>query len=403
MNCKVCQNKTSLIISFGQMPIANGFSENLQQKEFTYHLCLAFCPSCLMVQLGETVPAEKLFNKNYPFFSSTSKTMMGHFEKMANEIIKKTSKRKKPFIVELGCNDGIMLKHFVKKKIDHLGIEPTANTAALARKKGIKVLTKFFDQKTAKEIVKTKSQADIICGANVFCHIENLNAAFKGISVLLKKNGLVFFEEPYLPDIIKKSSFDQIYDEHVYYFSGLSIKKLAAKHHLQLVDMIHQNTHGGSMRYYLKKGRKNRINLRVKKYLTEEEKINLHRLSGYLAFKNKVIKISKNLKNKLEKLKKQGKKIAAYGATSKSATLLNFAKIDRRLIDYVVDNTPAKIGKYTPKTHIPVRNRKYFLKDKPDLTLLLAWNHQKEIFNKEKNYRRQGGKFILFFPKIKII
>lgn len=398
--CKVCNKETKQIISFGKMPIANAFLKNPADKEFFYNLSVAFCPACFMTQLEETVKPEVMFHANYQFISSTSKVMEAHFEEMAEKIIKRLEKKKDPFVVELGCNDGIMLKHIAKRGIKHLGVEPAGNVAAMARKNKVKVLEKFFNEKTALEIVKKHGQAEIICGANVFCHIEEINSVFKGVNILLKKAGLLFFEEPYLQDIIKKSSFDQIYDEHVYYFSGLSISSLAKRHNMQLVDMRHQDVHGGSMRYYLKKGKRNRINPRVKKYLLQERKLNLDQLKGYLGFKKKVNKICRELKQLLVKFKKEGNQIVGYGATSKSTTLLNYAKIGPKIIDYISDITPSKIGKYSPGMHISIKSHESFIADQPPSTLLLAWNHKKEIFEKEKKYRQKGGKFILYFPKV---
>ena len=234
------------------------------------------------------------------------------------------------------------------------------------------------------------------------CHIEEINSVFKGINTLLKPDGVFFFEDPYLYEIIKKNSFDQIYDEHVYYFCGLSISELAQRHNLQLVDMIPQNVHGGSMRYYIRKGDNNTVSQNVEHYLLQETNLNLDNINGYIAFKDKVNKICSDFNKTLREIKSKGHRIAAYGATSKSATLLNYSKVGTDLIDYVSDTTPAKIGKYTPGTHIPVKSHEHFIADSPPYTVLLAWNHQQEIFDKDKKYRQAGGKFITFFPKVAI-
>ena len=400
--CKICNQQTSRIISFGKMPISNAFLEKVSKKEFFYNLSVVFCPNCFMVQLGETVKAEMMFHNQYQFISSTSKVMADHFKMIAKEILKIVSKNEKPFVVELGCNDGIMLKHIAKKGINHLGIEPSGNVASLARKNKVKVLEKFFNENTAFQIVRQYGQADIICGANVFCHIENINSVFEGINILLKKDGLLFFEEPYLLDIIKKSSFDQIYDEHIYYYSGLSISELTKRHKMQLIDMKHKEVHGGSMRYYLKKGNNNRVSKKVNFYLAKEKKLKLNEIKGYINFKKKVNKICGDLKKLLKKIKKQSHQIMGYGATSKSTTLLNYSNIGSELIDYICDITPNKIGKFTPGSHIPIKSHDTLAKDNPPYVLLLAWNHKDEIFKKEKRYRQKGGKFILYFPKVVI-
>lgn len=402
IKCKICDSRVERIISFGEMPIANGFVKKISQDRYRFNLNVVFCPHCYMVQLGETVEPKKMFNNNYHFFSSTSSAMAAHFQDVSKEIIKKVSFQKDPFVVEIGSNDGIMLKHIAAKKIRQLGIEPSGNVADMSKKFGVNVAKKFFNKQLAKEIVKKYGYADAIFGANVICHIENINAVFEGVRILLREDGVFFFEEPYIYDIVKKSSFDQIYDEHIYYYCGLSVGELAKRHNLQLIDMEHQEVHGGSMRYYIKKGKNNKITARMRAYLAKEKAINLDKSKGYLQFKDRVNKVCGDLKNLLLKIKKNGSHIAAYGATSKSTTLLNYAKIGSDIIDYVCDTTPTKINKFTPGTHIPVKPYEFFIKDNPTHTLLLAWNHKKEIFEKEKDYRKKGGRFITFFPKVKI-
>ncbi|MBC8427132.1 MAG: class I SAM-dependent methyltransferase [Deltaproteobacteria bacterium] len=398
--CKICNNELETVISFGEMPISNRFVLDLTEDEFLYDLSLGFCPECLMVQLEECVDPAMMFNQDYAYFSSISKAMEGHFEELANEIIEFVSEKPSPFVVELGCNDGIMLKHVAARGIPHLGIEPSANVAASARENGVHVLEDFFNAKSASEIKNRYGQADVICGANVMCHIEDINSVFEGVSILLKPEGAFFFEDPYLADIIKKTSFDQIYDEHVYYFSGLAVSELAKRHELELVNMVLQEFHGGSMRYYLKKGDNNRVKKNVPFFLSQEKALNLHVSDGYIMFRERVNKICSDFRETLLKIKDDGKKIAAYGATSKSTTLLIYSKVGPDLIDYVSDTTPTKIGKYTPGTHIPVKSHGHFIRDSPPYTVLLAWNHKREIFEKEKKYREKGGKFITFFPEV---
>lgn len=398
--CKICNNKTATILSFGKMPVANAFLTEVIDNEFLYDLSICFCPACFMVQLENCVKPETMFNENYAFISSTSNAMSKHFEEIAGEIIEITSSMQSPFVVEIGCNDGIMLKHVAKKGINHVGIEPSANVASLARQNGVQTVAAFFTHDTAKEIVKKYGQADVICGANVMCHIEDMNSVFEGVDILLKEEGTLFFEDPYLLDIIKKTSFDQIYDEHIYYFCGLSVSQLTQRHNMQLVDMKPQGVHGGSMRYYIKRGSSNNVTNRVKQYLSQEKDFNLDEFGGYTKFKDNVNKICRDLKNTLLTIKQQGNRIAGYGATSKSATLLNFAQIGPELIDYITDNTPTKVNKYTPGMHIPIKPHDFFVADSPPYTLLLAWNHKEEIFKKEKQYREKIGKFITYFPEV---
>lgn len=401
MKCKICKSKIHQIIDFGPMPIANGFVADISKDKYRFDLSLNFCPNCYMVQIGEVVKPTLMFNDQYHFLSSTSQAMEKHFKNVADEIIKKVKGKNNPFVIEIGSNDGIMLKHIAAKRIRQLGIEPSGNVAAMSKKYGVVAIEEFFNQTTAKKIVKNHGKANMIFGANVICHIEDINAVFEGISLVLKDDGVFFFEEPYIYDIVKKASFDQVYDEHIYFYSGLSVRELAKRHNLQLVDMQHQDVHGGSMRYYIVKGKKNKETNRMRAYIAKEKALGLHMLKGYMNFKQKVNKICDDLRNLLLKLSKKGK-VAAYGATSKSTTLLNYARIGANSIAYISDTTPTKINKFTPGTHIPVKPYEYFKKNSPKYSVLLAWNHKKEIFEKEKDYRKKGGKFITFFPKVKI-
>ncbi|MBI3366230.1 class I SAM-dependent methyltransferase [Candidatus Roizmanbacteria bacterium] len=400
--CRICNSKTQTIISFGKMPIANGFVKKPSLKEFVFTLKIVFCSFCYMVQLGETVAPEEMFHDHYQFFSSTSKGMEKHFQEQANHIKELVKNKKNPFVVEIGSNDGIMIKHITAAGIRHLGIEPSKNVAEVSKKFGVNVSSVFFNKKTAQEIVKKYGKADIICGSNVICHIENVNSVFEGVGVLLSDDGYFFFEEPYIYDIVKNNSFDQIYDEHVYYYSGLSVSNLAQKHGLQLVDMRHQDVHGGSMRYYLKKGTIYKISPEVRKNVGFEKRLKLNNISGYKNFNKKVDKICSDLKRLLIKIKSRRNHVTGYAATSKSTTLLNYAKIGPDLIEYISDTTPTKIGLFTPGSKIPVKSYKYFSNHHPKYTLLFAYNHKKEIYEKEKNYRKSGGKFITYFPKVTI-
>lgn len=401
--CKICDHETQTILPLGMMPISNAFVKNPDKNEYRFDLSVVFCPICFMVQLGTVPDAAVMFNPNYAFFSMTSVVMQEHFKEVATEILEIIKDKKNPFVVELGSNDGVMLRHIHSASVKHLGVEPAQNVAEAAEKQGISVLKKFFGNKVSQEIVKQHGKADAIFTANSLLSIENLNDTFEGFAKLLADDGVLIFEDPYVYDIVKLVSFDQIYDEHIFFFSGLSVSELGKRHGLQLVNMKHQDVHGGSMRYYLKKGDNNEISPNVDNFINKEKELQLNTVEGYKHLRDGVNKICDDLKETLTRLKKEGHKIAAYGATSKSTTLFNYSGIGPELIDYITDNTPTKIDHFTPGVHIPVYDRDHFLKDNPPYTLLLAWNHQKEIFEKEKEYREKGGKFITYFPEVKIV
>mgnify|MGYP001285173196 CR=1 FL=1 len=401
--CLVCESPTDSFMDFGRMPISNRFlSADEFDDEFFYDLSVAFCPNCYMVQLGERVPPEMMFNEDYAYFSSISTVMAEHFEALADEIAGIVTERPSPLVVELGCNDGIMLQHIARREIRHVGIEPSANVAVIAKEKGITVFEKFFGVDSAREIESSFGQADVICGANVMCHIEDINSVMSGVAMLLRDDGVLIFEDPYLLDIIRQTSFDQIYDEHVFYFSALSVSELARRHGMQLVDVQAQAVHGGSMRYYIRQGTDNDVSSRLGESMVAERACGLHRSGDYSRFRDDVDRVSADLRRALEEICARGETVVGYGATSKSTTLQNYAGIGPDLITYISDTTPTKIGRFTPGTHIPIRSHARFRADSPPYTLLLAWNHRREILEKEEEYRQQGGKFITFFPELKI-
>ena len=395
MKCRVCNNQIEPFISFGDMPIANGFLLEKEFKdEYFFELATAFCEKCFTVQLVTQPDPNLMFHDNYAFFSKTSKSMQSHFKEFANWIIANYIKNKDPFIIELGSNDGILLENFLNNKIRHLGVEPSANVAKVATENGINTEVAFFDNNFANQALLKNGKADAILAANVMCHIPDLNEIAKASKKILKDDGVLIFEDPYLGDMIKKISYDQIYDEHVYIFSAISVKNIFANHGFELIDTLPQETHGGSMRYVLcKKGSRN-VSENVSNLIKKEKNLGLDKLSTYKQFKADCELSKDKIKSLLKKLKNEGKKIVGYGATSKSTTILNYCKIGPELIDFISDTTPIKQNKYTPGMHIPVKPYEYFLKYNPQIAVLFAWNHRKEIENKEKLFIKNGGKFI---------
>ena len=403
--CRISGKKLTNIIDFGNQPLGNGFLKRKDfNKEYFYKMRAGFCKTSKMFQLIEQPNPKKIFHNNYAFFSGTSKNMQEHFKKLFEKIINfKLIKNINPFIVEIGCNDGILLKHFAKKNIKHLGIEPSKNVARKSMLNGVKTMNNFFSYKLSNKILKQYGKANIICAANVICHIPNLLDLAKGIKNLLTKDGLFIFEEPYLGDVIKKTSYDQFYDEHVYLFSLHSIKYLFNKFNLEIIKVEHLNTHGGSMRYFISHSGSHSKSKIVDKTLKKEIKEGVNNISSLIKFRNNVLLSKDNLRKLLIKLKKEGKKICGYAATSKSTTIINYCDLGTELIDYICDTTPIKQNKFSPGKHIPIKSDKFFRKKYPDYAILFAWNHSKEIMAKEKDFIRKGGKWIIFIPRVKII
>lgn len=402
--CRVCHENYYGFMSFGRQPIANGFLTREQfDSEYFYELKVGFCEKCKIVQIIDQPEKEKMFNENYAFFSGTSNFMKQHFKKFAMHVMDNYIFAKDPFVVEMGSNDGIMLQNFHERKIRHLGVEPSANVAEEASKRGINTLNGFFDENVAKKIVRDYGQADAFLSANCMCHIPYIHSVVEGIRILLKPDGILMFEDPYLGDIIEKTSYDQIYDEHVFLFSVRSINFIFNQHGMEVIDVEPQETHGGSMRYVIAhKGSRN-VSKNVIAQLDKEERIGLDKVETYEKFRKNCESSKSDLVGLLTELKRQGKKVVGYAATSKSTTVINYCGITAELISYISDTTPIKQGKFSPGAHIPIKPYEEFVVNYPDYAVLFAWNHSKEIMAKEQEFMHSGGKWIVFVPKVQVL
>ena len=303
-------------------------------------------------------------------------------------------KSESPFVVELGCNDGILLQNFTSDGMRHLGIEPSKNVSIEANKKGINTICDFFSEQLADQIVKENGEADAILAANVLCHIPDINDLVKGMKKLIKNTGVIIFEDPYLGYIVKKISYDQKYDEHDCLFSAISVSYLFNSHDIELIDLYPQETHGGSMRYVLANKGSYKPSERVEEIIKTEKLLGLDDVDKLKKFADKVKKSKDDLISLLKSLKNEGNTIAGYAATSKSTTIFNYCNIDKNLIDYICDTTPIKQGKLSPGMHIPIVSHEEFKKNPPDYAFLLAWNHADEILSKEKDCIKSGGRWI---------
>ena len=392
--CKITGKKIPQIIDFGKMPIANGFLKKKDfNKEYFYNMGVSFSEDISLLQLNNHPKPEMMFNKKYPFFTSSSNFMKSHFKKYADWAKKKYIKKNNSKIIEIGSNDGTFLKNFKKTNFQNVGFEPSKNVSDIAKKKGINSINKFFNRKNLNNLEKFVGNTDIIFGANVVCHIPDLVEFILTCNLALNENGKIIFEEPYLGSMYQKVSYDQIYDEHIFLFSINSIKKIFNIFDFELIDVLPQNTHGGSMRYVLERKR-SKINKKVKNFIELEKRQNIDSLKGATIFKKKCELSKEKLQYKLAEIKRRGKAICGYGATSKSTTILNYCNIKSNVIDCIFDTTPNKIGKFSPGVHIPIVDYRYFKKKFYEYSFLFAWNHKNEIEKKETSYLGKGGKWI---------
>ena len=392
-NCKVTNEQLISVMSFGDMPIANGFLDKDKfEKEFFFEMEIGFNEKLCLFQLMDHPEPKKMFNKNYPFFTSSSKHMVSHFKDYSQWINQNYGSNLKK-IIEIGSNDGTFLRNYKNSNIEAIGFEPSLNVSNEALKHGINSKNDFFNLESIMDIKTFHTQTDIICAANVICHIPDLVNLFKSVDKCLNKNGLFIFEEPYLGSMFEKTSYDQIYDEHIFMFSASSVQKICLLFDMELIDILKQETHGGSLRYVCARKNVYKIKTNVNYFIDKEKKNNLDNIHSCFEFKKNCENSKKNLKEKLLKLKEDNKKICGYAATSKSTTILNYCNIGTEIIDFICDTTPEKIGKFSPGMHIPIKPINYFRENYPDIAFLFAWNHKEEIFEKEKEFSQKGKWF----------
>lgn len=386
------------------MPPVNAFlkKEDLEKDEKSYPLDVYFCRDCSMVQLLDIVSPEILF-KEYHYVTSANLPMIKHFSEMAEEIIHKFGFNNKSLIMDIGSNDGTLLKSFLDVGYSNvLGVEPATNIAKMANEKGIRTLNDFFNIETSEKIKKEYGVADVITATNVFGHVDDLNGFVKGIDILLSERGVFVIEVPHLIDLIRNLEFDTIYHEHLSYFSLTSLLTLFRRNGMSVIDVDKKNVHGGSLRVFVQKGPRKEPE-KVNNFLRSERDFGVNKLETYEKFSNGVVLLRENLVKFLRDIKERGYRIVGYGASAKGNVLLNYCNIRTDIIEYISDTTPLKQGLYTPGMHIPVVDMDYFHRDNPDYALLLAWNYADAIIEKEKEFIERGGKFILPIPSPKVV
>ena len=388
-------------LDLGQQPLANYYLDKNQinKKERKYRLIICFDNKSKLVSIKKTFSSKMMFNNKYPYRSSMSQTMQKSFKDLAQQIKKKINPKK---ILEIGSNDGSFLKNFDKKI--SIGIEPCANVEKITKRQKFNTIPKYWNSKLAKSILKKYGEIDLIYSANTISHIKDLNDVFKSIKIVLSPKGVLILEDPSLLECLKRNTYDQFYNEHIYVFSYLSLKSILKKFDLEIYKIQNLDIHGGSNRYFIKKiNNKIPIEKSVINQQIKEIKYGIDKKSTYFKFKRRVENSKKKLVSIFKFCKSKNKKIIGYGATAKATTILNYCKIDNKTIDYFLDTTKDKQNKYTPGTKIKVEKYKGFINKDVDYVFLGAWNFKKEIFKKEKKYIKAGGKFIIHTPYPKIV
>jgi len=387
-------------LDLGVQPLANNFLKKYSAKQPKYNLKLYFNTKSKMVSISKRIPSFVMFNSKYPYRSSMSSTMRTSFRQLSNEIKKKFNPK---LLLEIGSNDGALLTHFNKDKA--IGVEPCKNLAKITKAKRYYTYDDYWNLELSSKIKKKFKEVDLIYSANTLTHINNLNDVFKSINLILSEDGVLIVEDPSLLECIKNNAYDQFYNEHIYVFSAIALKNLLKKFNLEIFDVKDLPTHGGSLRYFIKKrnNKKYYVKPSVKKQIDKEIKNGLEKFKTYKDFAIKSIKSKKLFIKILNKIRNNNKKIIGYGATAKAVTVLNYCNIDYDLIKNFTDTTPEKVNTFLPGKNIKILGYKKDILKNYDYAFLGAWNFKKEIFKKEKTYINNGGKFITHVPFPRII
>ena len=377
-------------LDLGVQPIANGFlPESNADKEYFFNLKVGFNSENYLVSLMDFVDLDMMFNDSYAYRASMSSTMRSHFKEASNNFKENFSPKD---VLEIGSNDGVFIKNFSKENT--VAVEPCGNFSKITNNLGYKTYNVFWDMNASNKIKSESGKKDLIFSANCMCHIPDIAGAFGAVANILSADGVFIFEDPSLSEMIKRVSYDQIYDEHAHIFSVLSLSELLGQAGLEIFKVDKLSVHGGSHRIYASHKSKFPVDKSVMDALRFEKEMGLDIMETYRTFARNVESSKERLVNILRSIKDSGKKIVSYGATSKSTTIFNYCKISTNLIDYIVDTTPEKQGKISPGMHIPIVSPDEGFDESVDFAFLGAWNFSDEIIKKEIDFCNRGGKFI---------
>ena len=405
--CRLCDRKNMFnFLDLGFHPPSDQFKKKkeIDSPTLYYPLKVYSCKSCGFKQLNYIVKPEILYQQNYPYESSLTKTGKKHWKEFADSIVKNYNLTKNDLAVDVGSNTGVLLEAFKNNKLKIVGVDPAPNICKIANRKNIPTINNFFNKNVVTRILKKYGKAKIITGTNVFAHVNDLKLFLKNIKKLIdKKKGVFAIEVPYFLNLVKNLEYDTIYHEHLSYITVIPLIKFLKKFNLEIIDIQEKDIHGGSIRIFISEKGNYKKKKSVNKICKAEIKARLNSKKVLLNFQKKVTKNRLDLTSLLTKLKKAKKNIVALSAPAKGMTLLNYAKLDSEFLDYATEKSKIKQGLLAPGVNIPIYSDQKILKTKPDYALLLAWNFSKEIIKNNIKYLKTGGKFIIPIPKVKII
>ncbi|QHT70205.1 class I SAM-dependent methyltransferase [Rhodocytophaga rosea] len=409
MKCRFCEHQLEhTFVDLVSSPPANSFltQQNLLEPEMYFPLRLFTCDNCFLVQIDEYKKAQEIFSSDYVYFSSYSKSWLAHAKKYTEHMISRFGFNEQSFIMEIASNDGYLLQYFKEKHIPVLGIEPTLNTAEVARLKGILTISDYFGESLANKLLIENMTADLLIGNNVLAHVPDINDFVAGLKIVLKEQGIITMEFPHLLKLIEHVEFDTIYHEHFSYLSFNTVSKIFASHGLEMFDVQEITTHGGSLRIFAKhfEDKSKSISPSVELLLNKEKEAGITTSAYYDDFQQKVDMIKYNFLDFVLLQRKNNKKVIAYGAAAKGNTFLNYCGIKGDdLIQFVVDASPYKQNKFLPGSHLPVYSEERIKEYKPDYIIILAWNLKDEIMEQLSYIREWNGKFVMCIPQMKIL